>query len=83
MSEQHLRGRWSNGDPVHIITDGVERWIAPNRNGAEWIPEPVADAPYDPMARYAEHERVQREGGTCSCGDTFPAPTNHADGSQS
>nr|WP_278101149.1 hypothetical protein [Microbacterium proteolyticum] len=39
MSEQELRGHWSNGDPVHIITDGVNRRIAPNLNGAEWIPE--------------------------------------------
>ena len=34
-----LRGHWSNGDPVHIITDGVNRWVAPNHNGATWIPE--------------------------------------------
>lgn len=33
----HLRGRWSNGDPVHIVTNGVDRWIAPNHNGATWI----------------------------------------------
>ncbi len=39
QGEAHLRGRWSNGDPVHIITDGVDRWIAPNHNGATWIPE--------------------------------------------
>lgn len=70
--ESHLRGRWSNGDPVHIVTDGVERWVAPNHNGAEWIPE-EAPKPYD---RYAEHDRVQREGGTCSCGETFLAPAD-------
>lgn len=73
-ARDHLRGRWSNGDPVHIITDGVDRWVAPNHNGATWIPETKIAMPYDPMARYFEHERVEREGGTCSCGDTFPAP---------
>lgn len=36
-TDEHLRGRWSNGDPVHIITDGVDRWVAPNHNGATWI----------------------------------------------
>ena len=35
--ESHPRGHWSNGDPVHIVTDGIDRWIAPNHNGATWI----------------------------------------------
>lgn len=39
VPEAHLRGRWSNGDPVHIVTDGVDRWVAPNRNGATWMLE--------------------------------------------
>lgn len=33
-----LSGRWSNGDPTHIITDGLNRRVAPNLNGATWIP---------------------------------------------
>lgn len=36
FSEAELQGHWSNGDPVHIITDGVNRRVAPNLNGAEW-----------------------------------------------
>lgn len=39
MTEQDLHGRWSNGDPVHVITDGIDRWIAPNHSGATWISE--------------------------------------------
>lgn len=69
-SEEHLRGRWSNGDPVHIITDGSNRHVAPNLNGATWIPGAVE--PYD---RYAEHDRAKREGGYCrGCDEKFPAP---------
>lgn len=36
----NLRGYWSNGDPVHVITDGTHRRVAPNLNGATWIPLP-------------------------------------------
>lgn len=39
IDDAALRGRWSNGDPVHIITDGETRTVAPNLNGATWIPE--------------------------------------------
>ena len=40
-----LAGRWSNGDPVHVITDGETRRVAPNRNGATWLPDPAEAAP--------------------------------------
>lgn len=61
-SEEHLRGRWSNGDPVHIITDGSNRHVAPNLNGATWIPGAV-----EPYNRYAEQmealaDELNREG---------------------
>lgn len=33
------QGHWSNGDPVHFIIGGPEnRIVAPNLNGATWIP---------------------------------------------
>lgn len=37
FTEAELQGHWSNGDPTHIITDGVNRKVAPNLNGAEWV----------------------------------------------
>lgn len=33
-----VNGRWSNGDPVVVATDGTDRWIEPNENGATWVP---------------------------------------------
>lgn len=36
-TEAELQGHWSNGDPTHVITDGVNRRVAPNLNGAEWV----------------------------------------------
>lgn len=35
-----ILGHWSNGAPVHLIVDGKGgRRVAPNLNGATWIPE--------------------------------------------
>lgn len=63
-----LAGHWSNGDPVHVITDGETRRVAPNRNGATWIAEPAEAAPnqgltvgvFDPIVRPAGFYRSRR-----------------------
>jgi hypothetical protein len=41
LLDAETRGRWSNGDPVHLILTfgGKFRRVAPNRNGATWVPD--------------------------------------------